>query len=161
MNKFLLGILQVASYLMDNLRILEGWKGLKRCMCRVICRLSESLYSCAYWKDDPLKNICNSPQYVTLQKYFSHHKFSYLLFSNTTHKTKLKLQICGRLLIANHLDQSNYVANHHHQVLRFAMPCPSLHTCLKNAFCWARLICFDFSSSNVQGHILSPSGIPS
>lgn len=42
---FLLGILQVVSFLMDNLRILEGWKG----VCTwLFCRLSESLYSCAY-----------------------------------------------------------------------------------------------------------------
>jgi hypothetical protein len=46
-------------------------------------------------------------QYVTLQEYFSHPSFSYLLFSNPTRKTA---QIHGRLLIAIHVDQSNYLA---------------------------------------------------
>ncbi len=47
----------------------------------------------------------SSAQYVTLQKYFSHPSFTYLLnFSNPTQKTKTgtaKFQICRRLLIAS------------------------------------------------------------
>jgi len=61
------------------------------------------------------KSISSGAQHVTLQKCFSHPSFScLLLFSNPTPPIKLKLglQICGRLLIATHLDQSNYVANH-------------------------------------------------
>jgi hypothetical protein len=50
--------------------------------------------------------------YVTLHKYISHPSFSYLLCSNSTIiKLKLGLQIGERLLIADHLDQSNYLAN--------------------------------------------------
>jgi hypothetical protein len=57
------------------------------------------------------ESISRGAQYVTPQKYFSHPRFSYLLFPNLTHKTKLGLQIGGRLLIANHLDQSNLLAH--------------------------------------------------
>ncbi len=46
-------------------------------------------------------------RYVTLQKYFSHPSFSYLLFFPTPPiKRKPGLQIDERLLIATHLDQS-------------------------------------------------------
>ncbi len=34
------------------------------------------------------KSISSGAQYVTLQRYFSHSSFSYLPFSNPTHKTK-------------------------------------------------------------------------
>ncbi len=43
---------------------------------------------------------------MLLQKHFSHPSFSYLLFSNHTHKTKTGIAIGGRLLIATHLVQS-------------------------------------------------------
>jgi hypothetical protein len=54
---------------------------------------------------------------VTLQKYFSHPSFSYLLFLQSP-LTKLKLgqQIGGGLLIANPSDQSLSV---HHQYLKW------------------------------------------
>jgi hypothetical protein len=48
-------------------------------------------------------------QYVTLQKYFLIAKCTQLQFFPTPPiKPKLGLQIGGRLLIANHLDQSLY-----------------------------------------------------
>jgi len=37
--------------------------------------------------------------------------FSYLLFSNPTHKTKIGLQIGGKLLISKHLHQPLQLAN--------------------------------------------------
>ncbi len=55
-------------------------------------------------------SIASSVQYMTLEKYFSHLSCSYLLFSNPI-KLKLGLQIGGRLQIATHLNQSNYLAN--------------------------------------------------
>jgi hypothetical protein len=47
-----------------------------------------------------------SVQYVTLRKYFSHP--SLVVYSSATPPIKLELeqQICGRLLIASHLDES-------------------------------------------------------
>jgi hypothetical protein len=44
-------------------------------------------------------------------KIFLTFKFSNLLFSNPSHKTKTGTAIDGRLLVATHLDQSNYLAN--------------------------------------------------
>jgi hypothetical protein len=58
-------------------------------------------------------------------KIFLTSKFSYLLFSNPTHKLDLGLQIGGRLLIATHQDQSNYPANQQ-QLLGVAVPFTSL-----------------------------------
>jgi hypothetical protein len=61
-----------------------------------------------------------------LQKIFLTSKFSYLLFFPTPCiKLKLGLQIGGRLLIATHLDQSNYLTNQQ-QVLVLAVPFTSL-----------------------------------
>jgi hypothetical protein len=54
-------------------------------------------------------SISSGAQYVTLQKYFSHPSFVIYFFP--TPAIKLGLQIDGRLLIATHLDQSNYLAN--------------------------------------------------
>jgi hypothetical protein len=45
------------------------------------------------------------------KKYFSHPSFSYQRFSNFTHKLKLGRQVGGRLLIATHLEESNYLPN--------------------------------------------------
>ncbi len=51
--------------------------------------------------------VCDWP------KMFLTSKFSYLLFSTPPIKLKLGLQQIGeRLLIATHLDKSNYLANH-------------------------------------------------
>jgi hypothetical protein len=57
------------------------------------------------------KSISSGAQYVTLQKYFLHPGFSYLLFPTPPTKLKLGLQIDGRLLIATHLDKSNYLTS--------------------------------------------------
>jgi len=61
------------------------------------------------------KSISSTSGALTLQKYFSHPSFSYLLSSNPTYKIKTLdcsgLQIGGTLLIATLLDQSNYLAN--------------------------------------------------
>ncbi len=43
--------------------------------------------------------------------FFSHPSFSYLLFSNSTHKTEIGTANRWRLVIATHLYQSNYPAN--------------------------------------------------
>ncbi len=57
-----------------------------------------------------------SVQYVTLRKYFSHP--SLVVYSSATPPIKLELeqQICGRLLIASHLDESLWWANQKHWV---------------------------------------------
>jgi hypothetical protein len=86
-------------------------------------------------------------------------KFSYFLFSNLARKRKLKLrlQIGGRLLVANHLvDQKQWAA----------IKSYSLHSSLTSVcavlpiFDFAQA-CFEFSSSNfnLQGHILSIGGV--
>jgi hypothetical protein len=46
-----------------------------------------------------------------LAKIFFTFKFNFLGFSNPTHKTKLGLQIGGRLLRANHVNESLWLAN--------------------------------------------------
>jgi len=46
-----------------------------------------------------------------LAKIFFTFKFSFLGFSNPIHKTKLGLQIGGRLLISNHVNESLWLAN--------------------------------------------------
>ncbi len=59
------------------------------------------------------KSISSDAQDVAPQKYFSHPSFSYLLFFQPhlpPIKLKLGLQIGGRVLIATHLEQSNYLA---------------------------------------------------
>jgi hypothetical protein len=53
----------------------------------------------------------SSSQYVTRQKYFSHPSLVIYCLPTPHIKLKLQLQIGGRLLIATHLDQSNYLAN--------------------------------------------------
>jgi hypothetical protein len=58
---------------------------------------------------------------------------SYLIFFSTLPiKLKLGLQKMGILLIANHLDQSNHLANQQ-QVLGFAVPFASLRILCKSA----------------------------
>jgi hypothetical protein len=91
------------------------------------------------------KSISSSAQYVTLQKYFSHPSFGYLLFPSPPIKLKLGLQMGGRLLIAAHLNQSNYLANQQ-QVLGCAAPFTSLSKLCKNSrskpFWWEKPACF-------------------
>ncbi len=105
-------------------------------------------------------SISSSAQYVTLQKIFLMSKFTYIVFSNSPHKSEIGIAKGGRLLIAIHLDQSNYLANRQ-QVLGFDVSFTSLSIFSKNAgsklFCWAKPACFDFSSCNflLQCHILS------
>jgi hypothetical protein len=54
-------------------------------------------------------------QYETLQKYFWLLRLVIYFFSNLTHKTKIgpATKTGGKLLIANHLHQSNYLAIQH------------------------------------------------
>ncbi len=70
------------------------------------------LISCSVCGSKTISSTSGAP---TLQKYFSHPNFSYLLSSNPTYKIKTLdcwgLQIGGTLLIATLLDQSNYLAN--------------------------------------------------
>ncbi len=97
---------------------------------------------------------------MSLQKYFSHASLVLYFFPTPPIKLKLGLQIGGRLLIATHLDQSNYLANQQ-QVLGFAMPFTTRSTEYKIAgpkpFAEPNQHAFDFSSSNFNlwGHILS------
>jgi hypothetical protein len=77
-------------------------------------------------------SISSSDHYVTLQKYFSHPSIVIYFFPTPPIKLKLGLQMGGRLLIATHLDQSNYLANQQ-QVLGFAMPFTSLSIMCKIA----------------------------
>jgi hypothetical protein len=58
---------------------------------------------------------------VTRQKYFSHPSVVIFSFPIPHIKHTLQLQIGGRLLIATHLEQSNYLPNQQ-QVLGFAVP---------------------------------------
>jgi hypothetical protein len=51
------------------------------------------------------------PWYVTLQKDISHLSSVIFIFLTPPTKLKLGLQIDGRLLIANHLEQSSWLAN--------------------------------------------------
>jgi hypothetical protein len=60
------------------------------------------------------KSISTNVQYVTLETYFSHPSFSYILgnyFPTPPTKLKLGLQVGGRLLVATHSEQSNYLPN--------------------------------------------------
>jgi hypothetical protein len=66
------------------------------------------------------KSISSCAQYVTLQKYFSYPSLVIYFFRTPPIKLKLVLQIGRRLLIASHLNQSNYLANQQ-QVIGFAV----------------------------------------
>ncbi len=109
--------------------------------CLNLC-LSSS-HSSIYGLEHPQRcPICNPA------KIFLTSKFGYFLFPTSPIQLKLRLQICERLLIANHLDQSLWLANEKQE------------TAEAKLYCWAKPACFDFSSSNsnVQGHILSTAG---
>jgi hypothetical protein len=60
------------------------------------------------------KSIPTSTQYLSLRKYFSHPSLVMYSFATPPIKLKLRQQIGGGLLIANHLDQSLSWANHKH-----------------------------------------------
>jgi len=70
---------------------------------------------------------------VTLQKYFSHLSLVTFFFPTPPIKLKLGLQIGGRLLIATHLDKSNYLTNQQ-QALDFAVSFTSLGILGQNDF---------------------------
>ncbi len=123
-------------------------------------------------------SISSSGQYLTLQKYFSHPSFNYFLFFNPTHKTKTgtanRWETTKKTTWTNYYDSP--IRNREHQsdhiyytllrqVLGFVVPFTSISKLCKNAgpkpFCWTKLACFEFSSSNfnLQGHILSTGGV--
>ncbi len=65
------------------------------------------------------KSISSGAQHVTLRNYFSHpslvmYSFQYLNSKEYITKLKLRQQIGGGLLIANHLDQPLWYANQTH-----------------------------------------------
>jgi hypothetical protein len=103
-------------------------------------------------------------EYVTLHKIFLTSKFSYLLFSNPTHKTKTGTGNWLEITILTHLDQSNYL-NAQHQVLALLCIWPVSANCAKllaiRPFCCAELASFDFSlfNFNLQGDTLSTGGL--
>jgi hypothetical protein len=126
-------------------------------------------------------SICNSvirasPAVLSMWP-FSHPSLVIYFFQTPPMKLKLGLQIGEILLIANHLDKSLWSANQKQgaadhisynllwQVWSFAVPFTSLRKLCKIAgpkpFCWAKLACFDFSSSsfNLKGHTLITSGV--
>jgi hypothetical protein len=113
--------------------------------------------------------VCNSAKILLTSK------FSYLLFCNTNHKTETQGVQIGwiQLLIANHLDQSLWLANEKPRsssqitfITLFSSRCfAALSTSLsklskyagEKPISWAKPACVDFSSSdfNVEGHLLS------
>ncbi len=114
---------------------------------------------------------------VTLQKYFSHPSWNCLLFSDPTLKTEMGTAIRWERLIANHLDQSLWLANQKHgaPVRSYLLRSSQAGACLcctfyqpyqtepicrrKIIFLSQAAICWLFSSNfNLQGHVLSTSG---
>jgi len=71
--------------------------------------------------------LCNP-----VKKYFSHPSLVIYFFPTPTLKLKLGLRRGGKLLIATHLNQSNYLANQQ-QVSGFAVPFTSLGILSKTA----------------------------
>jgi hypothetical protein len=64
--------------------------------------------------DFPFKGISSVAQFVTLNIYLWHPSFGCLqIFPKIT--IELTLKMGGRVLIATHLDQSNYLANQQHR----------------------------------------------
>jgi hypothetical protein len=121
--------------------------------------------------------IPTGAHYVTLQKCFSHPSLNCLLFSNPTLKTEMGTAITWERLIANHLDQSLWLANQnvehqsdhiHYALLKQVHIFTALFTSLskltqhagEKSFSWAKPPYVDFTSSNfnLQGHVLSTSG---
>jgi hypothetical protein len=77
---------------------------------------------------------------VNWQEYFSHQSYGINFFPTPPIKLKLGLQIGGRLVIANHLDQSEtgsgsqiVFINSSLVVIGFAVPFTSLSKLCKNA----------------------------
>jgi hypothetical protein len=88
---------------------------------------------------------------VAQQKYFSNPNLVIFSFPTPFMKLKLRLQIGGRLLMANHLDQSLWLTNEKHRATRISyslgspVPFMSLNILWKKGttffhpflFCWA------------------------
>jgi hypothetical protein len=72
--------------------------------------IEQNCYCCSIQTVVDLEHSSSS-QYVTRQKYFSHPSVVIYSFPTPHIKLKLQLQMGGRLVIATHLDQSNYLAN--------------------------------------------------
>jgi hypothetical protein len=77
------------------------------------------------------KSSLANAQFVALQQYFSHPRYS-SYFPIVTHTSETGTAKGSRLLIATHLNQSNHLANLQ-EVLGFAVPFASLSTLCKNA----------------------------
>ncbi len=84
------------------------------------------------------KSISSGAQYVTSQKCVSHPSLVLYVFPTPPIKLELGLQIGGRLLIATHLNQSNYLANEHQLLPGFVVSFTSLSERCKK--CWAETI---------------------
>ncbi len=99
---------------------------------------------------------------TSFKNIFFTSKFSYLLFSNPTHKTKTGTANRWETTNTNPrlpFKLSNQSTAGQQQVLGFAVPRTSLSKLCKNA--QPKLTCFDFSSSNfnLQVHVLSTGGV--
>ncbi len=98
---------------------------------------------------------------MTSQKCVSHPSLVLYVFPTPPIKLELGLQIGWRLLIATHLNQSNYRANEHQLSPGFVVSFTSLSKLCKK--CWAETILLNqtgmfwlfFIQFNLQGHILS------
>ncbi len=68
---------------MSELKFIQ-FKGELYTSLKLLC--TKPLYHC-WWRCSYI-SISSGAQYMTLKTYFSHASFSYLLFSNPTHKTE-------------------------------------------------------------------------
>jgi hypothetical protein len=94
------------------------------------------------------KNISSYPHYVTVQEYFSHP--SSVFYFLPTRPIKLRLPMSGSLLIANHLDQSLWLANQKHWA---AVRSYLLHSSLAGVMlCWSS--CQPQHTSSLAGVML-------
>jgi hypothetical protein len=97
-------------------------------------------------------------------KIFLTSKFSYLLFSNLTHKTETGTANRWETTIATPPGPIK-LSSQSLSGVRLCCAFYQLSKLCKNPgpkpFCWAKLACMDFSSAefNMQGHILSTSGV--
>jgi hypothetical protein len=124
-----------------------------------------------YWQP---KRVVMKKFVVTLQIFFSHPSLVIYFFATPPIKLKLGQQICGELLIANHLDQLLWWAIQKHwakvrshllhslrQVHGVLAPFTSHHEISNfvqlKPFSWTKSSCFNFFSSNciVHDHMLN------
>ncbi len=90
-------------------------------------------------------------------KVFLTSKFSYLLFSNPAHQTKTGT---ANMWETTNCNPSGQIKLSNQSTAGFRLCCifyQPRHFGPKR-FCWAKLTCFEFSSSNLQGYILSTCG---